>query len=311
MTRDGVVLAGIRADDEKASEFLAATDSWFRPVQAITGPDGALWIVDMYRFVIEHPRWITPERLAELDVRAGADKGRIYRVLPADGEGRPWPKLAGAEHRELLAAIRSENGMVRDMAQREIAHRQDRSIVAGLVKASRDSHSSRAQVQILGALDSLGALTPEMLHPLFLDGDGEVRALAIRFMETLLAGDEIDLRLLVASMSDDADPLVRMQCACSLANAYYSFEIQALSKIAVADRGDPYIVGAVASAINERNVGAIFQEVWRRTSDEQFAGDEAAQRLRSMMLTLAAAIGDASDGAKALANVLSGEPQQA
>jgi hypothetical protein len=77
---DGIVFTGKRADDEQQSEFLASSDLWFRPVQARTGPDGALYIVDMYRFLIEHPRWIPTERLAKIEVRAGAEMGRIYRV---------------------------------------------------------------------------------------------------------------------------------------------------------------------------------------------------------------------------------------
>ena len=73
------------------SRILETTDPWFRPVEARTGPDGALWIVDMYRYVIEHPRWIPEETLATLDVRAGSDRGRIYRVLPGGGEPRRAP----------------------------------------------------------------------------------------------------------------------------------------------------------------------------------------------------------------------------
>lgn len=90
----GVTFVGERAPDEAGHEFLASTDNWFRPVQARTGPDGALWIVDMYRFVVEHPRWISAERLKSLDVRAGADKGRIYRICPKEARPRTIPELA-------------------------------------------------------------------------------------------------------------------------------------------------------------------------------------------------------------------------
>ena len=89
----GSTFVGRRAPEEAHSEFLSSTDTWFRPVQARTGPDGALWIVDMYRHVIEHPRWIPEEDLAKLDPRAGHDMGRIYRVRPKDAELRPWRRL--------------------------------------------------------------------------------------------------------------------------------------------------------------------------------------------------------------------------
>ena len=93
LRQEGVTFVGERAPDEQKSEFLASTDNWFRPVQVRTGPDGALWVVDMYRFVVEHPRWISAERLKKLDVRAGADKGRIYRIVAK--HPKPFTKIAG------------------------------------------------------------------------------------------------------------------------------------------------------------------------------------------------------------------------
>src|SRR4051794_25068386 len=110
LTPDGVTFAGHRAPEERASEFLASTDNWFRPVQVRTGPDGALWVVDMYRFVIEHPRWISPEPLASLDVRAGADKGRISRISPEVAPPRPVPLLDRLATPDLARALDSPNG---------------------------------------------------------------------------------------------------------------------------------------------------------------------------------------------------------
>src|SRR5262249_15974759 len=66
LTPNGVTFDGHRAEDEQHSSFFASTDNWCRPVEMRTGPDGALWISDMYRFVIEHPRWIPADRLATL-----------------------------------------------------------------------------------------------------------------------------------------------------------------------------------------------------------------------------------------------------
>ena len=83
----GLRFSGRRADNEQQTEFLTSTDKWFRPVQMRTGPDGAIWIVDMYRYVIEHSRWIPQATLAELNVYAGQGRGRIYRILPRQARG--------------------------------------------------------------------------------------------------------------------------------------------------------------------------------------------------------------------------------
>ena len=102
---DGATFAGERAPDEQNREFLASTDNWFRPVQVRTGPDGALWVVDMYRFVVEHPRWISQDRLKQLDVRAGADKGRIYRITAKEPKPFIKPIRILPEHQRFERAL--------------------------------------------------------------------------------------------------------------------------------------------------------------------------------------------------------------
>ena len=121
----GSTFAGSRRRTRQTSEFLASTDPWFRPVQALTGPDGGLWVADMYRYLIEHPRWIPPADLAKIDVRAGAGLGRIYRVRPDDEPPRPWPRLDKLDTAGLVAALDSPNGWQRDMAMMMLVWRKD------------------------------------------------------------------------------------------------------------------------------------------------------------------------------------------
>ncbi|MBL8813084.1 MAG: neutral/alkaline non-lysosomal ceramidase N-terminal domain-containing protein [Planctomycetaceae bacterium] len=83
LTRDGYGFKGERAADEQQSEFLASSDNWFRPTMVRTGPDGAIWVADMYRAVIEHPEWIPAEYQRKMNLYAGSDMGRIYRIVPA------------------------------------------------------------------------------------------------------------------------------------------------------------------------------------------------------------------------------------
>ena len=130
---EGVTFKGRRADDEQASEFLASVDPWFRPVQARTAPDGSLWIVDMYRLVIEHPRWISPERLSTLDVRAGADKGRIYRVVPEGVPLRTVPVLEKLSNEDLVRSMDTPNGTLRDNVQRLVVERGGKEVVGPLM----------------------------------------------------------------------------------------------------------------------------------------------------------------------------------
>jgi hypothetical protein len=83
---DGVLLVGERAADERQSEFLASTDNWFRPVQFYNGPDGCLWVVDMYRETIEHPVALAcrQDLKKNLDLDSGRERGRLWRLQPEE-----------------------------------------------------------------------------------------------------------------------------------------------------------------------------------------------------------------------------------
>jgi len=128
----GVTFTSQRADDEQRSEFLSSRDSWFRSTMCRTGPDGALWVADMYRHVIEHPEWIPTDWQDQLDVRAGDDRGRIYRVFPSHERPRRIRRLDQLGTRELVAALSSPNGWERDMAHQMLLWQDDDSALEPL-----------------------------------------------------------------------------------------------------------------------------------------------------------------------------------
>ncbi len=105
MNRDGVRYVSRRAADEQQSEFLASSDNWFRPTLLRTGPDGALWVADMYRAVIEHPEYIPVDWQKRLNLRAGDDMGRIYRVFPVDRPPRKFTRLDRLDAAGLVVAL--------------------------------------------------------------------------------------------------------------------------------------------------------------------------------------------------------------
>ena len=123
---DGVTFRGRRGPNEADREFLASSDNWFRPTMLKTGPDGALWIADMYRAVIEHPEWIPDDWEQKLDLRGGSEQGRIYRVYPVDKKPRRIPRLDNLDTNGLVTALESPSGWQRDTAQRLLLlHRRD------------------------------------------------------------------------------------------------------------------------------------------------------------------------------------------
>jgi putative heme-binding domain-containing protein len=208
-----------RAADEKESEFLASTDNWFRPVQARPGPDGALYVVDMYRFLIEHPRWIPAARLAQIDVRAGADKGRIYRVVKKGAELRPISNLKKMNSEALAAALDNVNGIERDRVHVEILTRHDKGVIPGLVRVANESKLPQARAQALSILDGISALEPNMIQAALKNPDAGVRQIAIRLTEPYLAGERKggkELLKTLVEMTNDPSILVLRQLAFSL-----------------------------------------------------------------------------------------------
>ena len=183
---DGVSFTSRRAPDEQDREFLASTDNWFRPTMLKTGPDGALYIADFYRFVLEHPEWIAPETQARLDLRAGADKGRIWRVVPVDKPLRKIPNLAKLNATELVAALDSPSGWQRDTAQRLLVERQDKAAVPGLNELLAKATNPKVRLQALCTLDGLQSVGIETLLTGWSDPHPLVCADSFRVAETVL-----------------------------------------------------------------------------------------------------------------------------
>lgn len=96
-------------------EFLASPDEWFRPVNLETGPDGALYVIDMYRAVIEHPEWVPAELKKRPDERWGEDRGRIYRLTAKDWKR---PKLEFPVRPDKDGISKTSNGWRKDTLQR-------------------------------------------------------------------------------------------------------------------------------------------------------------------------------------------------
>ena len=212
VTGNGTSLSRRRADDEREAEFFASTDNWSRPVQVRTGPDGALYVVDMYRFLIEHPRWIAANRLAQIDVRAGADKGRIYRLRPSGVPLRPVRDLTALGAAELASALATPNGTERDRVHVELLVRHDGAAVPFLEKLALASATSPVRLQALCALDGLGPLSPALLGKALQDKDERVRAGAVRLCEK----DPGAVATALLRMTQDPSPVVRRQLAYTL-----------------------------------------------------------------------------------------------
>lgn len=287
LTPEGVTFAGHRAEGEQSSEFLASTDNWFRPSQVKTGPDGALYVADMYRYVIEHPRWISPGMLARLDVRAGSDKGRIYRIVRKGTDPRPLPDFTALSTTELAAALESPNGPRRDIVQRLLLERDDPAAAATLAELAKSSERPEVRAQALCTLDGLGVLDADPLLAALDDPHPGVRRQVARLAETRLGADPRFGPALV-ELAEDPEETVRFQAALSLGSWDDPRAGSALGRIAMADPADRWVAAAVLSAAMHQPAEILAAVL--ETAGEQ--GFDPPTALVSPLVATTAAVGD-------------------
>jgi putative membrane-bound dehydrogenase-like protein len=266
-----------RAQDEIDSEFLASTDNWFRPVHAVTGPDGALWIADMYRYLIEHPRWIPAADLAKIDTRAGAGLGRIYRVVPADKPLRPWLRLDKLDTEGLVAALDSPNGWQRDTAMMMLYWRSVTDFEP-LKRLMAGAASGQTLMTALCTLDLLGQVTKELIEVGLADRDPVVRQHAVRIAERYIQ-QHPGIAVKVMTLTDDPDMTVRLQVAYSLGMWPDARAATALAKLAFSDNS--VVLSAVISSLRRENLPGFAEAVLAAKDD-----DPQPQLVRDLVATI-------------------------
>ncbi|MBX3745266.1 MAG: c-type cytochrome [Verrucomicrobiae bacterium] len=245
---DGVSFRAVRVPGEEEREFLASDDPWWRPVMVRTGPDGALWVADMYRYMIEHPHWLPEEGREELlpHYREGDTRGRLYRVVPEGVAARRPLRLADRPVGELVAALESDNGWQRDMAHRMLLWRADPGAVGPLRNLEERSPNRLARLHALWVLQGLGGLEPWRVGRAMHDPHPGLRAQALRLAETLESPELVEA---ASRRVGDPDPKVRLQLAFSLGAWDSPRAGEALGQLAVANLDQPFLVAAVLSSV--------------------------------------------------------------
>ncbi|HUS35870.1 MAG TPA: PVC-type heme-binding CxxCH protein, partial [Verrucomicrobiae bacterium] len=247
LERDGVSFKSHRAPEELNREFLASTDNWFRPITMKIGPDGALYVADMYRYVIEHPEWIPVDVQKSMNLRAGEDKGRIYRIAPKGAQLRPIPNLQKLSTELLVAALDSPNGWQRDTAQQLLAWRNDKQSTQLLRELIRKSKRPIARAQALWTLENLYAATETDVLAALKDQDPRVQTQAIRVTETLPLTDRIATA--VAERASSTNKPLAFQAILTIGRARVLAATAAFAKGARAHADDPQFRNAILSSV--------------------------------------------------------------
>ncbi|MGC3944331.1 MAG: c-type cytochrome [Chryseolinea sp.] len=268
------------------NEFLASRDAKFRPVNLYIGPDGALYVVDYYRQIIEHPEWMGDEVVKSGELYNDKDRGRIYRISADNTSASSWTKginMSDMSSADLLSKLSDKNIWWRMNAQRLLVDRRDSTITRDLQTVATSSPSSAGRVHALWTLDGLNSLKAAIISKALKDPEAGVRENAIRLAEVKLPG-ETDLLTPLFSLASDPDPRVRYQLLCTI--GFVDSEEAGLvrKQILFQDLKDPWVQVAALTGAGNTTDGLIDEVIKKaETHPEDY---------RSLMEKLSAIVAD-------------------
>lgn len=199
--------------------LVAGDDEWISPIDAQVGPDGNVWFIDWYNFIVQHnptPAGFTTGKGGAYESPA-RDKthGRVYRLVYTKGKESKQPNLKDAKAADLVAALKSDNMFWRQKAQRLLVEAGDKAAVEPLTKLAGDAKASpQAVLHAVWALDGLKA-GDKSSASLLEHSSPAVRRAAL---QTLPRDAKSVDAILASKCLDDADPRVKLAALLALAD---------------------------------------------------------------------------------------------
>ena len=228
-------------------EFLASRDAWFRPVNFTVGPDGALYVIDYYRLVIEHPEWTSSETYDSHRLYDGDDLGRIWRITPKDGLQFVIPSLGEASSSELASLLRSPNYWNRITAQQLLVARDDPESISVLEDVAIDESNPLGRLHALWTLEGLGQLADDFVLRALSSSAAGVRKNAIQLAEPRFRAAPPRWTNDLLRLEKDPDAHVRIQLLLTLGEVPLSSLAAVQERMLLADLDDGWFQTAALS----------------------------------------------------------------
>jgi len=247
---DGKTLRARKADDR--AEFLSSTDERFRPVYLSNAPDGTLYVVDIYRGVIQHHTYITEylrDQIARRALEQPIGLGRIYRVVHESTVRDRTTLPAKVPAAQLVGLLSHPSGWWRDTAQRLLVERGDQSAAPALTTLAGTAPEWRTRLHALWTLDGLNAVTTATVAKALDDSARDVRAAAIRIAERWLGEEVHPLQSRVIAMVTDPDWAVGQQAVASMGSFPPGLRERSMASVLAGYALDPILVDTALSGL--------------------------------------------------------------
>lgn len=268
----------------KNKEFLTSTDAWSRPVNFYVGPDGALYVLDYYRRVIESPEWMSDEAIKAGGLYDGSDMGRIYRISAKGQQPASWTKglsLGKESIENLVKHLSNKNSWWRSNAQRLLVDRKDKKALPALNQMAVNTVSPIGRLHALWTLEGLGELKSEHIQKALKDKEAGVRENAVKLTEIHL-NDYPELSNSLLSMQNDSDPKVRLQLLLTLGYIDTKESTIARNKLLFKDINDKWVQIAALTAVSSQTE-SILQNVINKYRSDIPAYASLVQRTSTMI----------------------------
>ncbi|MBO0720960.1 MAG: c-type cytochrome [Blastocatellia bacterium] len=278
---DRLTLSGASFEASRAlegKEFLSSTDAWFRPVYTAIGPDGALYIADYYRFTVEHPEFVPPELLKQIDFEPRHKLGRIYRVVYKDAKKIAKPDLANATSDQLVELLSHENRWWRINAQRLLVDRQAVSERPALERLAANGSSPLGRIHALWTLHGLGVLSDEVVLRALQDESPPVRENGL-----VMAAERIPEKAI--ALLTDSDGGVRFRAAVAVSALPPERSAPLLQKLVLAHPDDMWLLWVALSTADSKAIDWYARLVGRSalTAEESKNGQAFVQKLSAVI----------------------------
>ena len=304
LVEKGAVFSAKRVDPD--FEFLASTDNWFRPVNLTVGPDGAIYVLDFYREVIETPLSLPDDIKKRLNLESRG-RGRIWRIAPEGFKPSRMPDLSQATTVELADALLKPNPWWRLTAQRLIVERQMKDVVPVIRERLKDAAGKPGRANLLWTLHGLGELTAEDVAPALADPEPGMREQALKLAEPFLRTQPASLKPLLPAMRNlakDPSPRVRFQLGFTAGYIPPPHGLNALTQLLATDGDDRWTQTAVLSSAAEVGFTALLDRL-------QLGGRGIHPAVQARLAAMVGARGEPGEVLRLLERIAGGTPATA
>ncbi|AKD05421.1 dehydrogenase [Pontibacter korlensis] len=281
LDENGYVTSGAQAYEGK--EFLASIDERFRPVSLYNAPDGALYVVDMYRGIIQHKTYLTTylkKEIGRRDLTQPLGYGRIYRITPKNKEAKPVKLPANPQ--QLVRLLGHPNGWVRDNAQQMLLDRNYRQAIPALRQAASNTKEPLKAMHALWTLEGLGALQADEVLALLRQPAWPVRMQALSVLPSVMDSTNVKRYVPVLEQLVSSNDTLAAPYLAFLANHLQRYDQAAaqnlLQQLARTYQANDYVADALISNYQDREK-ALQKQITAFVADTSVAIHKRLQRV--------------------------------